>query len=369
MDPDKVTPKAKKTLAEAVTAFLNTKKDTSEARQRKFRRLLPAMMIFLEGKHGHDLLVTTVEKTDLDEFVAAWTGALSTRKTDRENLKQFWLYCADKDFTPKNIAARLKTVGTKRDQEEAKNRPIPTLQPDEVAKFDLALDRCEEIFRRENEQDADASKKTRAFMYVIKFSGLAIVDVVTLRPSDIGLPRPESPSVAINKMRVKTGKVAHTAVPAYVWEMLQAFTPESEHFFWSGQGNSQSRVDTFRDRMKKVFVVAGIRTFKKTARKKSGGKLKQAAETFDASRAVPHMWRHTLVRDLYVKDIPVRQIADILGDEPATVTKHYSQFDELRQRQAMATLADLHRSDPVFQRHNETRTALEKKRPDALKRK
>lgn len=360
MNPDNVTPKATKTLADAVKSFLNTKKDTSDARQRKFRRLLSAMTVFLEGKHGHDLLVTTVEKMDLDELVGSWTGALSTRKTDRENLKQFWLYCADSDFTPKNLAARLKTVGTKRDQEENKNRPIPTFHPDEVARFDLALDRSDELFRQENKQDAEAAKKTRAFMYVIKFSGLAIVDVVTLKPSDVGAPTPQAPSVPVNKMRVKTGKIAHTAIPSYVWEMLQAFNPESEYYFWSGQGKPQSRVDTFRDRMKKVFVAAGIRIFEKKARRKSGGKLKQAAETFDESSAVPHMWRHTLVRDLYVKDIPVRQIADILGDEPATVTKYYSQFDELRQRQAMATLADLHRSDAVFQRHSETRTVRQK---------
>ena len=102
--------------------------------------------------------------------------------------------------------------------------------------------------------------------------------------------------------------------------------------------------------MKKLFVAAGIRVYKKTARKKSGGKLKQKAESFDESRAVPHMWRHTMVRDLYIRDVPVRQIADILGDDPATVTKYYSQFDELRHRKTMATLEDLHASDQVFQR-------------------
>jgi hypothetical protein len=44
-----------------------------------------------------------------------------------------------------------------------------------------------------------------------------------------------------------------------------------------------------------------------------GGKLKQDAKTFLESTAFLHMWRQTLVRDLYVRDIPIRQIADILG--------------------------------------------------------
>jgi hypothetical protein len=212
------------------------------------------------------------------------------------------------------------------------------------------LDRCQEVFRREDEQDSTASTKTRAFMYVIKFGGMAIVDVVN-SATDLGTPEATSATVSMNKMRRKTGKVAHTGIPKFVWKMLQQFTPESEYFFWSGNGNPESRVDTFRDRMKKLFVSAGIRVYRKTARRKSGGKLKLKEETFEESSAIPHMWRHTLVRDLYVRDIPVRQIADILGDDPATVTKYYSQFDELRHRKTMATLADLHRSDAVFQRH------------------
>ena len=177
-------------------------------------------MIFLEEKHGQDPIITQIEKTDLDEFVVSWEGALSTRKMDRENVKQFWLYCADSDFTPKNIAARLKKVGTRRDEEEARNRPIPTFQPEEVAAFDQALDRCDEVFRRENEQVPDASAKTRAFMYIIKFTGLAIVDVVTLRPTDVGRPNPESGIAAVNKMRRKTKKIAHTAIPVTCSEFL-----------------------------------------------------------------------------------------------------------------------------------------------------
>jgi site-specific recombinase XerD len=220
-----------------------------------------------------------------------------------------------------------------------------------AAVFDEALDRCHDIFRRENQQDPSASVKTRVFMYVMKFSGLAIVNVVTLRPNDIGPHVPDSTSVSVNKMRQKTKKIAHTAIPYFVWAMLQELKPESEYLFWSGKGKPDSRVDTFRDRMKKLFVAAGVRVYQKTARKKSGGKLKKEAETFGGSTAIPHMWRHTMVRDLYVRAVPVRQIADILGDEPATVTKYYSQFDQLRQRKAMATLGDLHRSDPVFQRH------------------
>jgi integrase len=351
LEPDKAIPKKTRSLSEAVADFLSNKVDTSASRQRKLKNLLRKQSTFLEAKYGQDPIITQIEKTDLDKFVTEFKGTLSTKKTDRENLKQFWLYCADSDFITKNIAAKLKPVGTKRDLEQAKNKPIPTFRLDEVTAFDQALDRCNEIFRPENEQAPDASVKTRVFNYVIKFSGLAIVDVVTLRPSDVGIAAPNSSTVPINKERRKTGKIAHTGVPHFVWAMLQELDPESEYYFWSGVGKPDSRVDTFRDRMKKLFVAAGIRVYRKTAKKKSGGKLKKVAEEFNASSAVPHMWRHTLVRDLYIKNVPVRRIADILGDEPEIVTKHYSQFDGLRQQQAMDTLDDLYRFDPVVQRH------------------
>lgn len=351
LEPDKAIPKKSRTLSEAVAAFLATKTDVSDARQQKLRRVLRSQTTFLEAKYGQDPLITQIEKTDLDQLVTSWGGALSTRKSDRENVKQFWLFCTESDFITKNISAKVKTLGTSRDQEQAKNKQIPTFSLEEKAAFDRQLDFCDEIFRRENEQSSDASQKTRAFMYTIMYSGLAIVDVVTLRPSDIGVFDSNLPDVPLNKERRKTGKIAHTGVPRFVWDMLKELRPESEYYFWSGVGKAESRVDTFRDRMKKLFVAANIRVFEKTARRKSGGKLKRNAEVFKESHAVPHMWRHTLVRDLYLKDKLVRQIADILGDEPEIVTKHYSQFDLLRQRQAMATLGDLHDGDLIVQRH------------------
>jgi hypothetical protein len=50
LEPDKTQPKAVKTLGEAVTAFLKTKKDTSGARQGKFRRILCHQTVFLEER-------------------------------------------------------------------------------------------------------------------------------------------------------------------------------------------------------------------------------------------------------------------------------------------------------------------------------
>jgi site-specific recombinase XerD len=45
----------------------------------------------------------------------------------------------------------------------------------------------------------------------------------------------------------------------------------------------------------------------------------------------PHRFRHTLAADLLVKGASVKDVAAILGNSPAVVMKHYSQWIASRQ--------------------------------------
>ena len=59
------------------------------------------------------------------------------------------------------------------------------------------------------------------------------------------------------------------------------------------------------------------------------------------------MWRHTFVRDLYLQDTPVEDIADLLGDDPATVREYYSCFDYLRQQKLVSRVEKMWSADPL----------------------
>jgi integrase len=154
--------------------------------------------------------------------------------------------------------------------------------------------------------------------------------------------------IRVEKFRIKTGKTAYTSIPKWLADELNSIKRDSEYYFWSGKGDPETRATTFRERMKKIFVAAEVRVYERTAVRRSGGKLKKKSERFKDSHADPHMWRHTLVRDLYTMDRPVREIADILGDDPAIVTRFYSQFDELRRKKVANTMRSLHAQHSIL---------------------
>lgn len=49
----------------------------------------------------------------------------------------------------------------------------------------------------------------------------------------------------------------------------------------------------------------------------------------------PHRFRHTFVRVLLEKGVPVADVAELIGDTEATVRKHYAKW--VRERQARLT--------------------------------
>ena len=333
-----------KAIEEAVADFVATKKHRTDNRRRKCARLLGQMCEYLKASFGHRY-ITDPSKIDLEKFLQTWGGAYTTMKTDRELLKGFWKYCYDSDFIPKNIALNLPTIGDHRQQKE---RVPPTFAPEEVETIIMALDRCQEIFKREGREVA---KQVKAFTLVQKYTGLAIGDVAKLRLSEVSGER-------IFLHRKKTGEPVWTAVPPFVIAALDNMQPDSpEYFFWSGQGLIHTRTSKWGSRLQKLFVFAGVRVVQKEKRRRSGGVLKDKPEIIEVSTVTPHMWRHTLVRDLYLKDTPVEDIADLLGDDVDTVRKYYSCFDELRKKKLIGRLKKVWENDPLTQRLMEERTA------------
>ncbi|MCX6602099.1 MAG: hypothetical protein NTV52_00695, partial [Acidobacteria bacterium] len=75
--------------------------------------------------------------------------------------------------------------------------------------------------------------------------------------------------------------------------------------------------------------------------------LKDHAEVVKVSKATPHMFRHTFVRDHYLKGTPIEDIADLLGDDVATVREYYSTFDELRKQRLIARTKTVFADDPI----------------------
>jgi integrase len=337
--PEPLPPPPPKTLAQAVEYFLGTKKHKSTARQQKLRRQLTLMCDFLRERFQRHH-VTDVQKTDLESFMNSWDGKYTTLKTSRENLKSFWKYCFDSDFIPKNIAAALPTVG---DERVLKARRIPTLTPKEVETIINAASKSEAIFKREGEKIA---RQVLGFTLVEKYTGLAIGEVAKLRLDELN-----GTTLLVN--RKKTGEPVFTTLPPFVVSALHAFAPDSpEYFFWSGRGKLHTRTSKWGVRLQKLYVFANVRVKDVEKRRRSGGKLKEKPELVKVSEITPHWWRHTFVRDCYLRKppVPVETIADLLGDDVDTVREYYSSFDELRQNQLKSEMELMWANDPLTQR-------------------
>ena len=323
-----------KALEEAIGHFLATKKHRSNDRQRKLRLVLGRMKDFLERQYGHNL-VSDVRKTDLEAFLNTWEGAYLTLKRNRESLKSFWKYCFDSDFTAKNVAAALPTIG---DDRQAKERKIPTFTLEEIERIIAALDDYESAYKR---QGSEIAKQVRAFTLVQRYTGLSIGDTTKLRKDEMSGNR-------IVTARKKTGEPVWTAVPQFVIDALWEAPHDSEDFFfWSGRGHLHTRTSKWHTRLQRLFVLARVRINEQPRYRRSGGRKKAEPELVEVSLATPHMWRHTFVRDLYLRDTPVEDIADLLGDDSATVREYYSCFDYLRQQKLVSRVEQMWATDPL----------------------
>lgn len=208
----------KHTLAEVLDLYLITKRHKSADRQRRLRWQLGNMIEFLEVGDGHKD-VTAVHKHDLERFMFSWDGSYYTLNTRRENLKGFWKYCFDSDFTSKNIASTLPLIGDKRQEKE---RRVPTLSLDEIQSILLALDKCGTLFNREG---PNIAKQIKAFTLIERYTGMAVGGVAKLRKDEL-----DGNKIIVN--RKKTGEAVWTVVPPFVIDALHDMRPDSQDTFF-----------------------------------------------------------------------------------------------------------------------------------------
>ncbi len=279
---------------------------------------------------------------DIDDYLKTFDGKLSSRKDNRANVMSFWRWVWVKKMRPDNITVSAAKIVSAREEKQEKGKRRPTFTAEERnAYMRLCQDpkACAKIWKRENEQDPDASEKTRCFAWMQVESAMAMVDCVTFAGDEIGEPMPEDPDAfPIKHRRCKTGQIAHPVLPKVLVEQIRNnFKWDSEEYpFWSGEGDPENRGKTYRDRLKKLFIAAGIRVYERMKRRKSGGGTKDEPEKVLDSHADPHFWRHTWVRDAYLTKTPIEDIAEYLGDEVGAVKEYYSCFDDLRHANLVA---------------------------------
>ena len=327
--PVEQTQKPKIGIEKAIASFVAFKAHRSIDVQRKAKLILGRLKAFLELRKK--FAITEVTFNDLVEFRAEWTDALSTQRRNQESVKGFFRFCVKSDFIVKNPALDLDPIQEGRPKTEPFTR-------EEMDRIFSAVASLPDQFGRKGQPIAD---QTKAFILVMRYTGMSIGDTAKLEKAAVDGCR-------IRTYRKKTGEEVFAKVPAFVIETLDAAPHDSErYFFWSGQGLIHTRTSKWGSRIQRLFVAAGVRMVESEKKRRSGGKLKAEAEGVKVSKATPHMFRHTLVRDLLECGTPMEEIAELLGNSMKMVEKYYSKWDKRRQARLEKSLEDFWQNDPL----------------------
>jgi integrase len=329
--PPEQTQKPQVNVSDAIASFIAFKARRSPDVQRKARLILGRLRTFLEARK--ELTVPEITFSDLVDFRAGWTEALTTQRRNQEVLKGFFRFCVKSDFIARNPSVDLDAIPEGRPKTEPFTR-------EEMERIFGATAKLTDEYGRSGQPIA---VQTRAFILVMRYTGMSIGDTAKLEKADVQGNR-------IRTHRKKTGEDVFGKVPPFVINALNAAPHDSDqYYFWTGHGELHTRASKWGSRLQRLFVVADVRTVQTEKKLRSGGKLKETSEPVKISKATPHMFRHTLVRDLLERGTPMEEIAELLGNSMKVVEKYYSKWDVRRQARLEQRLEEFWASDPLTQ--------------------
>ena len=234
----------------------------------------------------------------LREWRSTWKdGALSAKKK-QERLTGFLHFCVSSGWIRTNPALGLSKIRV---------RENPTLYFDE-ADMSKILQGTYEIRNGE---------RLRALVLLMRWSGLAIRDAVTLERSRLN----ERNQIFL--YRAKTGTPVHITIPEDAAETLRTLKSENpRYFFWSGNGKPKSAVADWQRSFRRLFKHVNLCHPDKTPK-----------------RVHPHMFRDTFAVECLLAGIPLHDVAMYLGHTSIKTTeKHYAPFVMARMEQMDATI-------------------------------
>jgi len=284
---------------------------------RKYRLLLAKQLIEFTVINHLNLLCQLRPET-LDDFRDGWKdGALSSSKK-LERLRAFFRFCLQRGWLTQNPASHLRGP---------KISPRPTLpySNEEVAKIISATD---QYVATSASNGLENAKRMRAFVLVLRYSGMRISDVVGLAVDRISGNR-------LFLYTQKTGVPVHTVLPHFVVAALECSPRRSTtHFFWSGIGTIESAVRSWQTRLRRLFGLAGL-------------------------RGHAHRFRDTFAVQLLMSGVPIERVSILLGHHSVRVTeRHYNPWVHARQQQLEADLERVWARDPICLNEDEVTRRL-----------
>jgi len=288
-------------LDEAVKLFRADKENqgVSDTVKGKYKRELDRLSEFC-AKHSV-FTVQAVTRELLIGYAATWTEvypSTTTRYQVQARLKHFLRFCHDSDW----LARAPKLTKIRVDEP-------PTL-PLTEKEYAALLKAIPGTFGHPP-FPKDKAAKVRALIQLMRWTGLAIRDAVTLERGEIHFDK-AAKLHSIVTSRQKTG--THVSVPLkpdVAAELLAVLNGNPKYVFWTGNGLESSTVTHWQDDMRTLFKAAGV---------ESNGHMRS------------HRLRDTFAVDLLSKGVPMEEVSKLLGhDSIKTTEKSYARWAKTRQ--------------------------------------
>lgn len=237
-------------------------------------------------------LLKDIDAKCLREFRASWKDAPITQTKKVERLRSIFKWFVDADMLPKNPAAGLKNPL----KHETAVEPFSPEQQAKIIETAYRLARTQE----HGPKQFPVNPKTGIFTKLLLASALRITDAAMLTKDRIQSGR-------LFLYATKNKKPVTLPLPPDLLRELEAIP--SHQLFASPEGSQRGETvsDYWRDQLIKVF---------------------KAAEISDAH---PHRFRHSVAVNMLDAGSSVEDVALVLGNSPAIVSKHYSAFVQSRQ--------------------------------------
>lgn len=220
------------------------------------------------------VFVSELTVDEVRQFRASWPNKNFAARKKFEALRAFLRFCNVSGWIASNPALALKPAKTV-------DKQIVPITKDEFTKI---LNACD------SHHDKTNRVRLRAFVLVMRYTGLRIRDVVTLRKDHIKHGK-------LFLRTAKTGTDVFCPLPPDAIEALKAIHAEGEYYFWSGTSKPKSAVGDYQRALRTLFDNAGT------------------------PRIHAHLFRHTFATELLTAGNSLETVAALLGHSSTKITE------------------------------------------------
>ena len=297
-----------KAVADAVDAFLGQKGGAQPGTLRKYKRLLGALEAFARNR---GLMVSAVRLEDLDAYRKGRAVNALTWSKELQLLRQFFAFCLRRHWCEENPAKDMEMPS------EPKPSPREPYTAEEVARI---LAACETFGKGPYER-----ARARAAILLMKYYGLRVSDVATLERA-----RVRGGQIFLHALKNGTAlwlplyqevKFALACLP------VPRGAADDRYFFWTGEGTCENQINTMGRTLQAMFTKSGV------------------------AGAHCHRFRHTLATEVLSSGGSIEDAANILGDSPAIIRRHYLKWSPAYQKRTVDVLARIHGTSTVHEKN------------------